>query len=204
MILVHHLRIGRSVFTVWFLEELGVEYGLKIYTRGETGRAPAELKNAHPLGKSPVIEDGNLTLAESGAIAVYMMENHDPDGKFAPPTDKSERAEWTQWLHYSEASGFAPLLLKLLLMRSPDPKPALIDAFATAEVALQLNYIQDFLGDKPFILGDKRTAPDFGICYMLNMAKMLGELGPYPALDTYLKRNLESDSFKRAMERTGG
>lgn len=203
MILVHHLRVGRSVFTVWFLEELGVEYELKIYDRLETGRAPAELKQAHPLGKSPVIEDGALTLAESGAIAAYMIEHHDPKGVFTPPSDKKAKAEWTQWLHYSEASAFAPLLLKLLLLRT-DPKPEILDTFASGEVALQLGYIQDFLGDKDYILGDALTAPDIGTCYIVSMAERLGELGPYPKLKAYADRCMSRDAFQRAVEKTGG
>ena len=74
MLKVHHLRVGRSVFTVWFLEELGAPYELEIYVRNEMGRAPPELKNAHPLGKSPVIDDNGFVLAESGAIALYLLE----------------------------------------------------------------------------------------------------------------------------------
>ncbi len=98
MILVHHLRIGRPIFTVWLLEELGLEYELKIYLRHpETMRAPADLKEAHPLGKSPVIEDGNLKLAESGAIASYLIDTYDQAGALAPPrSDRKARAVYTQ------------------------------------------------------------------------------------------------------------
>ena len=74
MLKVHHLRIGRSIFTVWLLEELGAPYELEIYIRYDMGRAPPELKNAHPLGKSPVIEDDGFILAESGAIALYLLD----------------------------------------------------------------------------------------------------------------------------------
>jgi len=204
MILVHHLRIGRSVFTVWLLEEMGLDYELKIYDRNEIGRAPPELKDAHPLGKSPVIEIDGFTLSESGAIAAYLIAHHDKDGSFAPPGDKPGWAEWTQWLHYSEASAFAPLLLKLLLSREQDPKPALISMFAAGEVALQLGYIQDFLADKAFILGENFSVPDIGISYICHMADRLGELAPYPKLAAYLERTSSRPAFKRAMERTGG
>ncbi|MCP4997852.1 MAG: glutathione S-transferase [Hyphomicrobiales bacterium] len=128
MILVHHLRVGRSVFTVWLLEELGLNYELKIYERDRNMRAPADLKEAHPLGKSPVIEDGDLNLAESGAIAAYLVDTYDTDNLLAPPRDDAAaRAEWTQWLHYSEGSAFAPLLMKLLLRG--EQEPALIGTF---------------------------------------------------------------------------
>ncbi|MEL6568269.1 MAG: glutathione S-transferase family protein [Pseudomonadota bacterium] len=204
MITVHHLRVGRSIFTVWFLEELGLDYALKIYVRNEMNRAPPELKEAHPLGKSPVIDFGDFTLAESGAIATYLVDTYDKDHAFAPPhSDTVARAKWNQWLAYSEASAFAPLLFKLLLTRE-DPKPPIISAFAEGEVALHLGNMQDSLGDKPFILGDTLQAPDIGFTYICHMAERLGEIGPYPKLKAYLDRNLARPAFQRALERTGG
>jgi len=204
MIKVHHLRVGRSVFTVWLLEEMGLDYELEIYVRNEMGRAPPELKQAHPLGKSPVVDFGDLVLAESGAIATYLVDNHDPDHTFAPPhTDRIARARWNQWLAYSEASAFAPLLFKLLLARE-EPKPPVISAFAAGEVALHLGYMQDSLGEKAFIMGERLQAPDIGFTYICQMAERLGELGPYPKLKAYMDRNLARPAFQRALERTGG
>lgn len=204
MLKVHHLRIGRSIFTVWMLEELGAEYELEIYDRNEMGRAPPELKNAHPLGKSPVIEDDGFILAESGAIALYALEKFDPDNKFGPPQgDAKARAEWMQWLMYSEASAFAPLLMKMLLGRIDD-KPALLDMFATGEVALQLGYIEARLADRDYVMGDTFQAPDIGMTYIAAMADRLGELGPYPKLAAYMARNMARPAFQRAFEKTGG
>lgn len=205
MILVHHLRIGRSVMTVWLLEELGLDYELKIYDRNEMGRAPPELKQAHPLGKSPVIEIDGQTLSESGAIAMYLTDYHDPDGKLAPPRDdQAARLKWLQWLHYSEGSAFAPMLIKMLMSRDEAPKSPFLTMFSESEIALQLGYMQDALGDKPFILGDKIQAPDIGFTYIANMAARLGVIDQYPKLGAYVSRNTARDAFKRAMERTGG
>ncbi|MEO1408153.1 MAG: glutathione S-transferase [Pseudomonadota bacterium] len=205
MILVHHLRIGRSIFTVWLLEELGLDYELKTYDRNETGRAPPELKEAHPLGKSPVIEIDGMTLAESVAIASYLCDYHDPQGMLAPAKDdNAARAKWLQWLMYSEASAFAPLLIKMLLMRDQDNAPPLLSMFSEGEVALQLGYMQESLGDQAFILGDRIQAPDFGFTYICQMAERLGAIEPYPKLKAYLDRNMARPAFKRAMERTGG
>jgi len=205
MIRVHHLRVGRSVFTVWLLEELGLEYELKIYVRNEMGRAPPELKEAHPLGKSPVIEIDGMTLAESGAIASYLIDRFDTAHALAPPREDAEaHAIWTQWLHYSEGSAFAPLLIRMLLSREQDPHAPLIEAFSSGEVALQLGYIQDALGDKAFILGEALQAPDIGLTYICGMAARLGELDPYPPLQAYLERNTARPAFLRALERTGG
>ena len=204
MLKLHHLRVGRSVFTVWLLEELGADYEMEIYVRNEMNRAPPELKNAHPLGKSPVIEDDGFILAESGAIALYLLSKFDPDNKFGPPTgDAKAHAEWMQWLMYSEASAFAPLLMKLLLTRT-DPKPQVFDMFSSGEVALQLGYLEDRLTNREFIVGDHFTAADIGTTYIAQMAERLGELGPYPNVTAYLKRNTARPAFIRAMEKSGG
>lgn len=203
-VLVHHLRVGRSVFTVWLLEELGTDYDLKIYDRNEMGRAPPELSEAHPLGKSPVIEVDGFTLAETGAIATYLQETRDEAGQFTPPASGKARGQWLQWLHYPEGSAFAPLLMKLLLSRTEDPKPMLISMFAQAEVELHLGYLRDQLADQPFILGQEMTLPDFGCAYICHMASRLDLLADYPTLQDYAERMTSRDAFKRAMEKTGG
>ena len=204
MLKVHHLRIGRSIFTVWLLEELGAPYELEIYIRNEMGRAPPELKNAHPLGKSPVIGDDGFTLAESGAISLYLLEKFDPENRLGPPEgDARARAEWMQWLMYSEASAFAPLLIKLLLSRMEE-KPPVFDMFSSGEVALQLGYLETRLTGRDYIMGDAFQAADIGITYIAQMAERLGELGPYPNLTAYLARNTARPAFQRALEKTGG
>jgi glutathione S-transferase len=203
MITLHHLRIGRPLFTLWLLEELGVDYQLKIYDRNDMGRAPPELKEVHPLGKSPVIEDDGHVIAESGAIAMHLIENYDSAGRFTPPTEKFARARWFQWFLYSEASAFAPLLINLLLSREQEPKPPVVSGFAEGEVRLQLGYIADSLGDQPYILGDTLTLPDFGITYICQMAQRLGQLDAYPSLQAYLARNSALPAFQRALEKAG-
>lgn len=203
MITVHHLRIGRAIFTLWLVEELGVDYELKLYDRNEMGRAPPELKAVHPLGKSPVIEDDGQVIAESAAIALHLVEHYDPSGRFAPPAEKMARALWHQWFHYSEASAFAPLLITLLLTREPEPKSAVFSGFAAAEVKLHLDYIRDSLGEKPYILGDSMTLPDFGLTYICSMADRLGQLTEYPTLRAYAERNMATPAFQRALQKAG-
>lgn len=205
MILVHHLIVGRSVFTVWLLEEMGLDYELKIYKRNEMGRAPPELREAHPLGKSPVIVDDGLMISETGAIASYLVDRYDTENRFAPSRDDVEtRAKWTSWLHYPEGSAFMPLLMTMLLGREADPKPPIISAFTAGEVKLHLGYMQDALGENEFLMGDQFSAVDIGFTYIANMAERLGLLGPYPKLDAYRKRNMERPAFVRAVEKTGG
>ena len=204
MLKLHHLRIGRSVFTAWLMEELGVEYELQLYIRNEAGRAPPELKQAHPLGKSPVIEVDGTIIAESIAIATYLLESYDQENRLGPTSDTAlARADWMHWLVYSEASAFAPLLMKLIMLRSGD-KPAAFDAFASAEVALHLGHLDQRLSQHDYILGAHFTAPDIGITYIAQMALRLGEIDAYPSLKAYMERNLSRPAFQRAMERTGG
>ncbi|MDD9910231.1 MAG: glutathione S-transferase [Ahrensia sp.] len=205
MITLHHLRIGRSIWTVFLLEELGIDYTLKIYERDpKTNRAQADLKAATPLGKSPVLEDGDIVLSESGAITSYLIENCDPDGRLGPPeTDKAARADWAQWLHYSEGSLFGPLLMKMVLTRTRSDAP-LAHGYADAEIALHLDHVTAKLGDAAHILGDAIQGPDFGLGAPLQLAKGLGLLEGRPALLAYLDRMQTSDAFKRAVEKSGG
>jgi glutathione S-transferase len=115
MIVVHHLNNSRSQRVLWLLEELGLNYEIKRYERDpKTMLAPASLREVHPLGKSPVITDDALTLAESGAIIEYLVERYG-DLKLAPPPGTAERLRYTYWLHYAEGSAMPLLVMKLLL-----------------------------------------------------------------------------------------
>jgi glutathione S-transferase len=202
MVTLHHLRIGRSIFTVWLLEELGADYNLKEYLRNpDTMRAQDDLKVIHPLGKSPVIEDDGFILSESGAITSYLIEKFDTEHTLSP--SKSNLTEWatyTQWLHYSEASVFAPLLINMLLMRDPNPSPVL-SGFSQAEIKVHLDHIADKLGDNEFILGDKISGADFGISYAVSMALMTGQLENHPTLKAYIERMTSRPAFIAAKER---
>ena len=202
MITVHHLRVGRSIFCVWQLEEFGLDYELKVYHRNpETRRAPPELRDIHPLGKSPVIEIDGMVMAESGAITSYLLETRDPANTLSPPrSDHQAWAIFTQWLHYTEGSAFLPLFLRLLRLTSGQESPV-FDGFAVPEVKLHLTYMTDGLGDKQYILGDDLSAADFGFAYITSMAERLGELGPYPKLQDYINRIRERPAWKRAIDR---
>src|SRR5271169_3155877 len=117
MIIVHHLNNSRSQRVLWLLEELGVDYEVKRYERdAKTMLAPPALRAVHPLGKSPVVTDGDRTLAESGAILEYLVDRYG-DGRLAPAVGTPERLRYTYWLHYAEGSAMPPLLLKLVFDR---------------------------------------------------------------------------------------
>lgn len=202
MITLHHLRIGRSIFTVWLLEELEVDYELKVYHRDpKTMRALEDLKQIHPLGKSPVIEDDGLVVSESGAIASYLLEKFDPDNKFSPPrSDLQQWGTFTRWLHYPEGSVFTPLLIRMLLLRNGEPHEFL-QGFSDKEIALHMNHIADQLAGNEFILGDTFSAADIGISYMISMARRLGVSADYPTLEAYLARNQNRPAWISAIER---
>ena len=201
MILIHHLRVGRSIFTVWLLEELGLDYQLKEYHRHpETRRAPPELGQAHPLGKSPVIEDDGLTVAESGAIAAYLTEIYDTGHALAPaPGAKPERARFLQWLHYPEGSAFMPTFAKRMMDMTGEGGPFLTDFFGK-EATKQLDFIAASLGEQEYILG-AFSAADPGVAFILSMCEEAGLLGDYPTLTAYVARCRARPAFKRALER---
>jgi glutathione S-transferase len=205
MITLHHLRIGRSLFTAWLLEEAGVDYELKVYLRNpETMRAQDDLKAVHPLGKSPVIEDSEfagLMLTESGAITNYILEKADVEFRMHP--SKEDIAEWAtyqQWVAYSEGSVFAPRLLKMITLRSGIEHPV-ISPFSASEIALHFGHITNKLADNDYILGNDFSGADFGICYVVSMGERLGVLGDYPELQAYMKRCMSRPAFLRAVEK---
>src|SRR5690242_20652364 len=110
MITVHHLENSRSQRVLWLLEELGVPYEVKRYARDPaTMLAPPELRRVHPLGKSPVVTDGDATLAESGAIIEYLVERYG-EGRLSPSPGTAARLRYRYWLHYAEGSAMPPLL----------------------------------------------------------------------------------------------
>src|SRR5688572_25935820 len=123
-ITVHHLNNSRSQRVLWLLEELGLEYEVKRYERNkQTLLAPPELKAVHPLGKSPVVQDGDQVLAESGAIVEHLADRYG-SGKLARTPGSPERYRYTYWLHYAEGSAMPPLLMRLIfdrLVASPMP-----------------------------------------------------------------------------------
>lgn len=202
MITLHHLRIGRSIFTVWLLEEAGAEYDLKVYLRDPTTmRSQADIKAIHPLGKSPIIEDGDLMLTESAVITSYVLEKYDTDNTLHPSTENLTLwATYNQWLAYPEGSVFAPLLLKMLTLRSGIDHPV-ITPFSDAEIKLHYGHITNQLGDNDYILGNEFSGADFGICYVISMGERLGQLANYPRLQAYMQRCMSRPAYLRAVEK---
>ena len=217
MITVHHLNNSRSQRVLWLLEELGVDYEVKRYQRdAKTMLAPRELRDVHPLGKSPVITDGDLTLAESGAIVEYLVERYG-GGRLVPPIGSRERLRYTYWLHYAEGSLMPPLLLKLVFTRIPlAPMPALVrpfvrriadgvrHQFVEPQIKAHLDYLEGELGKTPWFAGDEFTAADIQMSFPVEGAASRGGLdATRPKLFGFLERIHARPAYKRALEKGG-
>lgn len=202
MIRVHHLNNSRSQRILWLLEELGKEYTLVHYSRDAVTRlAPDSLKDVHPLGKSPVIEDGLVKIAESGAIVDYLIRTYG-DGRFAPPVDDPAYNAYVEWLHFAEGSAMLPLMLALYTSRLGDAAAPLMPRI-TGEIANHLGYMETALGDRDYFVGDSLTGADVQLVFVLEAAAVGGGLKPYPALEAYLSRLQARDAYKRAVEKGG-
>lgn len=217
MITVHHLANSRSQRILWLLEELGLEYEVKRYERDpETMLAPPELKAVHPLGKSPVITDGDLVVAESGAIIEYLVDKYG-NGKLAPERGTPERLQYTYWLHYAEGSAMLPLLLKLVFNRVETAKmPFFAKPFAKGiagnvrsnfiepQIRQHLDYLEAEVAKTGYFVGDQFSAADIQLSFPLEAAAARGGLDQkWPNLMAFLDRIHAMPSYKRALERGG-
>jgi len=217
MILVHHLNNSRSQRVLWLLEELGVPYEVKRYQRdAKTMLAPPALLAVHPLGKSPVITDGDLTVAESGAIVEYLVDRYG-GGRLIPRIGTPERLRYTYWLHYAEGSAMPPLLLKLVFdrvaaTRMPWPFGAMArriagsvqSAFIGPQLTRHLDFMESELALRPWFTGDAFTAADVQMSFPLEAAAARAGLNASrPQLMGFLGRIHARDAYKRALERGG-
>jgi len=217
MLTVHHLNNSRSQRVLWLLEELGLDYELKCYQRDPvTMLAPPELRKVHPLGKSPVIRDDNVTLAETGAIVEYIVDTY-AKGRLAPARESPEYIRFLYWLHYAEGSAMPPLLFKLIFDRiaaTPVPffvKPvvsAIVSrtrtAFIDPQLKLHLDYLETELGSRQWFVGDDFTAADIQLSFPLEAAAARGGLnGSRPGLYSFLARIHARPAYRRAQERGG-
>ncbi len=217
MVVVHHLNNSRSQRVLWLLEELGLDYEIKHYLRDpETMLAPPSLREVHPLGKSPVITDGDVTLAESAAILEYLVETYG-DGRLIPEAGSPDRLRYRYWMHYAEGSAMPPLLLKLIFDRMESgPVPLLVrpvargiakrvkSSFVEPQIARHLDYLESELGKAEWFAGDDFTAADIQMSFPVEAAAARGGLDQRrPKLMAYLERIHQRPAYQRAVERGG-
>lgn len=216
MITVHHLNDSRSQRVLWLLEELGLPYDVKRYQRdAKTMLAPPELKAIHPLGKSPVLDDGDLRVAETGAIIEYLLEAHPGSGlRPAPSTPAGRR--YTYWLHYAEGSAMTPLLLKLIFGQVPKRAPLLarpvisgmarkVDATLIApQIKAHTEYWEAELARSEWFAGDAFSAADVMMSFPVEAAgSRVGYGADKPRLKAFLQRIHARPAYQRALERGG-
>ena len=217
MITVHHLENSRSQRVLWLLEELGLDYQLERYKRDpKTQFAPEALRKVHPLGKSPVVTDGGVTIAEAGAIIEYLVDRYGK-GRLAPAAGTPERLRWTYWLHFAEGSAMPPLLMKLVFDRvrtAPVPffvKPVtrMIAAKAMKEfiqpnLTRQFDFMEAELTRSPWFAGDAFSAADIQMSFPVEAAAGRAGLdASRPKLVGWLERIHARPAYARALERGG-
>ena len=217
MITVHHLNNSRSQRVLWLLEELGLPYEIKHYQRdAKTMLAPPELLQVHPLGKSPVITDDGVTVAESGAIIEYLVERYG-NGRLVPPAGSPERLRWRYWLHFAEGSAMPPLLMKLVFMTIERTKmPFFIKPIAKGisqkvqgtlvdpNLKRQLDFMEAELTKSEWFAGNEFSAADIQMSFPLEAAAQRAGLdASRPKLMAFLRRIHARPAYQKALERGG-
>ena len=219
MIIVHHLNNSRSQRILWLLEELGLPYEIKRYQRdAKTLLAPLDLLKVHPLGKSPVITDGDVTVAESGAIVEYLLDTYGENSPLRPAKGGAAYRRYVYWLHFAEGSAMSPLLMKLIFMRiksTPMPffvKPIargiadkVLTGFVDPNLERQMAFMEAELTQRPWFVGEHLTAADIQMSFPLEAANQRAGLSPLktPRLLDWLARAHARPAYQRALERGG-
>jgi glutathione S-transferase len=216
-ITVHHLDNSRSQRVLWLLEELGLPYEIVHYRRdAKTMLAPAALRKVHPLGKSPVVTDGDNTVAESGAIIEYLVERHG-GGRLAPAPGTPERLRYTYWLHFAEGTAMPPLLMKLVFDKvatSPMPffarpiargiSAKVISTFVQPNLKRQFDFMESELAVRAWFAGEEFSAADVQMSFPLEAAAQRGGLDKrWPKLRAFVERIHARPAYLRALERGG-
>lgn len=217
MIVVHHLNNSRSQRVLWALEELGVPYEIKRYERDlKTNLAPSSLKKVHPLGKFPVISDGDITIAESGAIIEYLCQSYGK-GNFIPERNTEGHRQYIYWLHFAEGSLMPQLLFSVILNKiKSNASPFFIKPIANAivqkvmsgyvgpNITTNLNFIEEHLKNNDWFAGEQLSGADIQMSFPLEAwASNNSTNQQYPNILAYVKRFQERAAYQRALD-TGG
>ncbi|KAJ3183590.1 hypothetical protein HDU85_002019 [Gaertneriomyces sp. JEL0708] len=214
-IIVHHLNSSRSQRILWLLEELNLPYEVKKYQRGPDMRAPKELEQIHPLGKSPVVTDGDITLAESGAIIEYLVDTYG-NGRLKPSAEDAQALrDYRYWLHFAEGSAMPPLLLTLVFSKVRSSSPFIVRPVASGiskavhsqlidpDVHRIFSFIESHLSKNEWFAGKDFTAADVQMSFPLEaalsrIADVIGEntkkfVEKIQAREAYKKASVHAD-----------
>ncbi|NJD34053.1 MAG: glutathione S-transferase [Betaproteobacteria bacterium] len=222
MITVHHLETSRSQRVLWLLEELGVPYEIKRYQRNPVTRlAPPELRAVHPLGKSPVITDGNLTIAESGAILEYLVECYGDQGQgdvaqLQPAAGIPEYRQCRFWMHFAEGSLMNWLVMKLVFLSIPKQSmpffarpiarqlcEKVMAKLVDPNVSTAMKFMEEHLATHPWFAGERITVADFQMSFAVEAVLSRGGKGHFPHLQAYKARMEARTAYQRAIAKGG-
>jgi len=198
MLTVYHLEKSRSERILWLLEELGVPYHLERFARDATGRASEAYRKVHPLGKSPAIRDGDVVLAESGAIVEYLLERYG-EGRLAPAPGSPARARYLYWFHSAEGTAMLWIVVSIILGMAGDATAPLRSVLG-GEIDRFFDYMEAELGDGPYLTGESFSAADVMMGYVADVADERGHLVNHPKLRAYLTRLRERPAYRRAKQ----
>ena len=217
MLTVHHLENSRSQRILWLLEELEVDYDIKRYGRDrQTSLAPPELREIHPLGKAPIVTDGDDTVAESGAIIEYLVHRYD-DGRLRPAEGTPEWLTYTYWLHYAEGTFMPLMIISLILGRiETAPMPFFVRPVAKGiagkvrsgylddNVKRNLAFMEQTLSRSDWFCGERFSAADVQMSFALEAAEVRTNLSAdYPHLANFLATVRERPAYRAALDRGG-
>lgn len=215
MLTVHHLNNSRSQRVLWLLEELGAEYEIVRHERDkQTMLAPPSLKAVHPLGKSPVIVDGELTLAETGPIMEYILDKYG-EGRLTPAKGDADYWPYRYWMHYAEGSAMPPLVMKLVMTQIPKRAPFFMKPFANAilgkaqkafvdpQLVRHADYWEAAVQDTGWFAGEAMTAADIMMSFPVEAGAQRAGYDSRPALKDFLKRIHARPAYKAALEKGG-
>lgn len=202
MITVHHLRNSRSGRIIWLLEEMGIEYAIESYDRDPNFRAPEAMRKIHELGKSPILRDGEVLLAESGAIVDYLVTRHG-NGNLAPADGDPAWGRYVFWLHFSEGSLMPWLTMDYLLTSGmvPGVEPGALGPMLKQELAHYLQWMDADMAGCEFAAGDAFSAADVMLACALEFAHIRGHLADAKNLARYLERMMARDAYRRAKQK---
>jgi len=204
MITVCHLSTSRSERVVWLLEELGLDYRVEWFQREAGGAAPASLREVHALGRAPVIRDGDLVLAESGAIVHYIIERHGAGRLGVAPSDP-RFAGYTYWMHFAEGSLMSLMLIALVLSRVPEAKESPVRARIVDRLEKMIAFVDGKLAGHEWFAGDEFTAADIMMSFpFTTMRRYLeGDLGAHANIRAWLERVEARPAYAKAMAIAG-
>ncbi|MXO85541.1 glutathione S-transferase [Altererythrobacter aurantiacus] len=201
-IVVHHLNSSRSQRVLWLLEELEQPYEVIHYQRdSDTNLAPPELKNAHPLGKSPVIEDDGRVISESGAIIQYLCERHG-GSDWLPRAGTDEYVSHLEWMQFGESSFFVPVMLKLFLARLGEAA-APVQPRIDEQLSAHIDFMESGIGDNLHFVGDGWTAADVLMSFPAEIALLQGYGEGHPKISRFVEKVHSRPAWQRARKKGG-